>query len=264
MKKLSIITICYNDPDLETTCKSIVEQSWQDFEWVVVDGASNEETQKIWDKYKYRIDKFISEPDKGIYNAQNKGIKLASGKYLNFMNSGDSFYCKDTLKEVFENNEHNDEILYGRANKINYGEEKSNYIDSLPKKINDLYFVFGSICSQAMFIQRDLFEKYGYYDESYKIASDKDRWVIFQKHGAKFHYLSNIICNYDCQGLSSTNKELLNKEFGNITNKYFTKEEIEKANQPNYTFWEQIFSVKNTKDRKYKIFKIFGLSICLK
>ena len=92
MKKLSIITICYNEPNLEETCKSIVNQTWQDFEWIVVDGGSNEETQKIWDKYKYRIDKFISEPDNGRYNAMNKGIAQAHGEFLNFMNSGDFFY----------------------------------------------------------------------------------------------------------------------------------------------------------------------------
>ena len=77
MPKLSVITVCYNEPNLEKTCESIVNQTWQDFEWIVIDGGSNQETQKIWDKYKYRIDKFVSEDDNGVYDAMNKGNYLS-------------------------------------------------------------------------------------------------------------------------------------------------------------------------------------------
>ena len=102
MKKLSIITICYNEPDLEKTCRSIVNQTWQDFEWIVIDGGSNEETLAIFDKYKYRIDKFVSEPDNGIYNACNKGIKLAESEYVQLLNAGDSYYDTKVLEDVFK------------------------------------------------------------------------------------------------------------------------------------------------------------------
>ena len=69
MNKVTIITICYNEPNLEQTCESIVNQTWQDFEWIVIDGGSNKETLDVFEKYKHRIDKFVSEPDNGIYNA---------------------------------------------------------------------------------------------------------------------------------------------------------------------------------------------------
>ena len=103
MPKVSIITICYNEPDLEKTCESIVNQTWQDFEWIVVDGGSNQETIDIFEKYKARIDEFISESDNVRYNAMNKGIKLAQGEYLNFLNAGDYYFYNDALKDVFEN-----------------------------------------------------------------------------------------------------------------------------------------------------------------
>lgn len=75
-----------------------MNQSWQDFEWIVIDGGSNDETLAIFDKYKSRIDKFVSESDNGRYDAMNKGIRLASGEYLNFMNAGDLFYHKNILQ----------------------------------------------------------------------------------------------------------------------------------------------------------------------
>ncbi|MDE7469771.1 MAG: glycosyltransferase [Desulfovibrionaceae bacterium] len=113
MKKLSIITICYNEPNVEETCRSIVEQTWNDFEWIVVDGGSRKETLDVFEKYRYRMDKFISEPDTGIYNACNKGIKLAQGEYIQFLNAGDSFYSNTALKDFFSKVKQNASILYG-------------------------------------------------------------------------------------------------------------------------------------------------------
>lgn len=119
MKKLSIITICYNEPHVEDTCKSIVNQTWQNFEWIVIDGKSNEETLNIFEKYRYRIDTFISEPDKGIYNAYNKGIKLARGEYVQFLNAGDSFYSHDALNIFFSKVKRSASVLYGILRLIN-------------------------------------------------------------------------------------------------------------------------------------------------
>ena len=117
MKKLSIITINYNEPNLKKTCESIVNQSWQDFEWIVIDGGSNEKNLAIFEQYKHRIDKFISEPDNGIYDAYNKGINLATGEYLNFMNAGDCFYSDKILERFIAQNSKAD-ILYGDTNAV--------------------------------------------------------------------------------------------------------------------------------------------------
>ena len=99
--KLSVITICYNEKNIRKTCESIVGQSWQDFEWIVVDGGSTDGTLDVLNEYRDRIDVLISEPDNGIYNAMNKGIARARGEWLNFMNGGDAFCDKTVLEQVF-------------------------------------------------------------------------------------------------------------------------------------------------------------------
>ena len=81
---ISIITVCYNEPNLKATCESVVAQTEQNFEWIVIDGGSDEKTQQIWQKYRHRINKFVCEKDSGIYNAMNKGIRLATGNICFF------------------------------------------------------------------------------------------------------------------------------------------------------------------------------------
>ena len=110
---LTIITVCFNIKDeIERTCQSIVNQTWQNFEWIVIDGGSTDGTVDILKKYSDRINILVSEPDKGIYNAMNKGIKLSHGEWLNFMNGGDRFTSNDVLKEVFSGKEYSADVLY--------------------------------------------------------------------------------------------------------------------------------------------------------
>lgn len=113
--KLSVITICYNEKNIRKTCESIVGQSWQDFEWIVVDGGSTDGTLDVLNEYRDRIDVLISEPDNGIYNAMNKGIARARGEWLNFMNGGDAFCDKTVLEQVFGGGSSRDgaDVLYG-------------------------------------------------------------------------------------------------------------------------------------------------------
>lgn len=112
---LTIITVCFNIKDeIERTCQSIVNQTWQNFEWIVIDGGSTDGTVDILKKYSDRINILVSEPDKGIYNAMNKGIKLSHGEWLNFMNGGDRFTSNDVLKEVFSGKEYSADVLYGK------------------------------------------------------------------------------------------------------------------------------------------------------
>ena len=106
MQKLSVITICYNDINIERTCESIVNQSWQDFEWIVIDGGSKKEIIDIINTYKSRINTFISDPDHGVYNAYNKGLNLAQGEFANFLNSGDNYRDSNVLKNIFEGKEY--------------------------------------------------------------------------------------------------------------------------------------------------------------
>ena len=102
MPKISIITICYNEDRVEDTCKSVIAQTFKDYEWIFIDGGSNEKYLEIHDKYKSYMSVFISEKDSGIYNAMNKGLSFATGEFVVFMNAGDCFYdeTENILKDV--------------------------------------------------------------------------------------------------------------------------------------------------------------------
>ena len=216
-KKLSIITICYNEKQIERTCKSIVNQTWQDFEWIVVDGGSTDGTLDILNKYKDRIDILISEPDKGRYNAMNKGIKLAQGKYLNFMNGGDAFYNSTVLEKLFKDREQTADVLYG---KCCAKENKKQSVFTYPENLDVSYWFKYTLNHQASFIKKELFEKYGPYNEKYKIAADKEKFVLFYQKGCSFQYLPEIIALYDLTGISATNQKLSLTETSHIEKKY--------------------------------------------
>lgn len=225
--KLSIVTICYNQPDIEQTCKSILSQSWQDFEWVVIDGGSTDGTLEILEKYKNRIAKLISEKDNGRYNAMNKGIKLCSGEFISFLNGGDSYFNNDVLKDVFENREHNESVLYGNVlimqskNLIS----ENNTIRKLPNELPKNFFINDCICHQSTFVSKSLFEKYGYYNEDYEIISDWEKWLLFTKNKVEFKYINLTISNFKNDGISSLEKyqKLYKKERKRVLSKHFSK-----------------------------------------
>lgn len=206
---LSIITICYNEKQIERTCKSITEQTWQDFEWIVIDGGSTDGTLDILNKYKDRINILISEPDTGIYNAMNKGIKLATGTYLNFMNGGDAFYENTTLEKVFKDKKHTDDVLYGDCCGI-YKTIQRPYF--CPSQIAPEMWLYRTINHQSSFIKKALFYKYGLYNENYRISSDLEKFIIFYKNRCSFKYLSLTISFFDMAGISNTNQKRMAQE----------------------------------------------------
>ncbi len=267
MKKLSIITICYNEPDLEKTCRSIVNQTWQDFEWIVIDGGSNEETLAIFDKYKYRIDKFVSEPDNGIYNACNKGIKLAESEYVQLLNAGDSYYDTKVLEDVFKEQNYCAGVLYGDQCEV-YQNSNKKCVKKLQPFINKWFFVQFNIHTPAVFVKRDLYLKYGLFNENYKIVSDFEKWIVFLKNGVNFQYLNRIIANFDKNGISSDKKTeaLHNKEREEILKQFYTPEEIRSGRQgfERLNFWENIFSIKKSLRESHLIITIMGIHLKLK
>lgn len=239
MKKLSIITICYNAPNLEQTCKSIANQSWQDFEWIVIDGGSKSEILAIFEQYKWRIDKFISEIDNGIYDAYNKGIKLATGsEYLNFMNAGDSFY-DDKVLERFIAYDSKADICFGNVNIVRDNKEKIIiYPNFAPFWADGTFLIGDNINTQSAFIKYELFDKYGLFDTQYKIASDYDRWLKFCAEGRTFCHLPFVVTNYDMSGVSSIGKtrELGFKEKSQIQRNYFSQKRIYEAKVKYFIF----------------------------
>ncbi|MFD0940628.1 glycosyltransferase family 2 protein [Pedobacter boryungensis] len=174
--KLSVITIVYNNAvDIERTMLSVLNQTYANIEYIVIDGASNDGTSDIINKYKDRLAVFVSEQDQGIYDAMNKGLKLATGDYVLFMNSGDEIYAPDTVKDVFASAPSGD-IYYGEtemydANWKSLGQRRHR----APEHFDWHSFKFGmNISHQAIYIKRSLTEPY---DLQYKYSSDID-WII--------------------------------------------------------------------------------------
>lgn len=228
MKKrptLSIITICYNIKDeIARTCESIVNQTWQDFEWIVVDGGSTDGTVEVLKKYQNRMSVFISEPDKGVYNAMNKGIKLAQGKWLNFMNGGDCFAANDVLEKVFKDKKYTAEVLYGDMNLMKKGEFLRKI--TFPETVDPYYFYKSYIAHPSSFIKKKLFDEYGLYNENYRIASDWEKWVIFIHNNIAFKYLNQVIADFDDGGISGKNAELARKERSTVIDEYYSRQEL--------------------------------------
>jgi glycosyltransferase involved in cell wall biosynthesis len=210
MPKLSIITINYNNKNgLEKTIQSVISQNSKDFEYIIIDGGSTDGSVEIIKKYKEKITFWLSEKDKGIYNAMNKGILAAQGEYCQFLNSGD-YLCNDKVIENLLTELRGESILSG------------NLIKDLDKKKikdyanynNSLYhFYNGTINHASSLIKRNLFEKYGLYDESLKIVSD---WKFFLKAvglGNESLKCINIdVVLFDMTGISSTNSKLDKEE----------------------------------------------------
>lgn len=205
--KISIITINYNNKlGLERTIKSVIQQSWQDFEYLIIDGGSSDGSVDIIKDYNSRINYWISEKDNGIYNAMNKGIRKAKGEYLLFLNSGDILQGNHSLFDVNQYVKEFDIISFN----LQVIGEASNFIKSYPSKISFSYFLEDTLPHPATFIKRDSFEKVGFYDENLRIVSDW-KWflVALFKHNLSHIHYNKVFSVFYLDGLSS-NKDSYN------------------------------------------------------
>ncbi|WP_199119087.1 glycosyltransferase family 2 protein [Pedobacter sp. ASV28] len=176
LPKLSVITIVYNNArDIERTMLSVLNQSYGNIEYILIDGASNDGTLEIINKHKDRIAKLVSEKDKGIYDAMNKGLALATGDYVLFMNSGDEIYDKETVKRIFATAPGAD-IYYGETEMYNENwQSLGRRRHQAPEYFTWQSFKYGmNISHQAIYIKRSLTEPY---DLRYKYSADID-WII--------------------------------------------------------------------------------------
>lgn len=216
--RLSIITINWNNATgLEKTLQSVASQSYKEFEYIVVDGASTDnsvEVIKSCEPYFDRL-KWISEPDAGIYNAMNKGIRMASGDYIQILNSGDCLAASDVTERMLKALEEkgNPTILYGNMVKC-FPNKKSRVDKGINgEDITMLHFYTGTLNHDPTYICRDLFERYGYYDESLKIVSD---WKWFMQAiafgGEKPQYVDINVTLFDMTGISESNAAMVKAE----------------------------------------------------
>jgi len=173
---LSVITVVYNNvQDIERTMLSVLTQTYPRIEYIIIDGKSIDGTLKIINRYRDQVTKIFSEKDEGIYDAMNKGLAAATGDYVIFMNSGDEFYARDTVQNVFASSP-NADIYYGETEMIDAdGKSLGQRRHKAPEVFTWKDFRYGmSISHQAIYVRRSLAMPY---DRRYKLSADID-WII--------------------------------------------------------------------------------------
>lgn len=173
---LSVITVVYNNAsDIERTIKSVINQSYSPIEYLIIDGASTDGTLAVIESYQTKISKLVSEKDEGIYDAMNKGLALATGDYVLFMNSGDEIYETDTVEKVFASKAHAD-IYYGETEMLNANlQSEGTRRHKAPKELTLASFRYGMCVShQAIYIKKSITEPY---NPKYQLSADID-WIL--------------------------------------------------------------------------------------
>lgn len=212
--KLSIITINYNDKvGLKRTIDSVVAQSFKDYEWIVIDGGSTDGSRELIEQYADHFAYWVSEPDNGIYNAMNKGIAKAKGEYLQFLNSGDWIYDEAVLGKVFSQR-HDEDILFATKHMQYYEDGREIVVE---RKFGDSFtpfnLIYQTICHQSAFIRRSLFDQIGYYDETYRIVSDRKFFFqAFLIKNVTRATLDFFIVYFGANGMSTKQDSWMEKE----------------------------------------------------
>ena len=220
--KLTIISINLNNASgLKKTIQSVLAQTYTNFEYIIIDGGSSDESLKLIKENESKLTYWVSESDSGIYNAMNKGIEKASGEYFLFLNSGDFLINKHVINDTVPYLSNTD-LVYGNLSINNLG-KLSNYL--FPPKLTFKYFLIDSLPHPCTFIKSTLFAKVGLYDEQLKIASD---WEFFIKsvciYNCTYKYINKPISVIDTNGISR-NPEMQNliaAEVDNVLKRNFS------------------------------------------
>ncbi|TDE14843.1 glycosyltransferase family 2 protein [Dyadobacter psychrotolerans] len=253
--KLTIITVNLNNRDgLKKTITSVLGQSFQDFEYIIVDGGSTDGSVEVIKEQQTGCCRWVSEADKGIYHAMNKGIKMANSEYLLFLNSGDFLLDQHTLSQAAGQLD-GVEIVYGN---LRVG-HKDTYRDSLyPAKLTFSYFISKSLPHPSTFIKSTLFQRAGIYDQNMKICAD---WAFFVRSiglfKASYKHICQTVSVFNTDGISSSpsSRQLMQQEKMNLLKDDFSFFE---------TDYESYLDMKENIDalrrsKPYKILKFLGL-----
>lgn len=202
---LSIITVCFQAKEaVLTTIENILQQSWIDFEYLIIDGASDDGTIELLEskipffEQKEIPFRYISEPDQGIYDAMNKGSKLAQGQWLLFLNAGDVLVSPDVLKNIFSSSSGAD-VIYGDTICTYQGQQK--YYPALP--LENLRYEM-AFCHQSVFIRREHTLRHPY-DTSYRVCADHRLFLSLYLEGKTFDYRAIPVSLYEIAGYSDRN-----------------------------------------------------------
>ena len=200
LPKLSVITVVFNDiKGVESTMLSVLNQTCPDIEYILIDGGSTDGTLEVIKRYADCV-KFIGEKDEGIYDAMNKGLAMASGDYVLFMNSGDQIYSPDTVAKVFATADDAD-IYYGETEMINeQGESLGQRRHKAPEEFTWRSFKYGmNVSHQAIYIKRSLTRPF---DRQYQLSADID-WIIqVAKRAQKIIKVEGFVAKYLVGGMS--------------------------------------------------------------
>lgn len=206
--KISVITAVWNDAEhIEKTIQSVLSQTFQNIECIIIDGDSKDGTVDVIKKYADKVAYWESEPDKGVYDAMNKGISATTGNFVIFMNSGDTFHSYDAIEKMCLDNVDKNTIVYGNVS-VKYWD------DVVVEKPHEFFktsmkFKGVGICHQTVFFPGEILRKMRY-DLSYRIASDYDLMFRMWKGGVNFVYRDVIVADYEWgNGISSNPYKLL-------------------------------------------------------
>jgi len=206
--KVSIVTITYNsEKTIEETIESVLSQSYKNIEYIVVDGNSSDSTVEIVNQYRDKISRFISEPDNGIYDAMNKGLKLATGDIIAILNSDDVYFNNKVIEEVIERfQELKVDALYGD---LYYVEE--NDLSKVSRHWKSSPFKLGSFrkgwhpAHPTFFVKRYIYIKYGYFDTSMKVSADFELMLrLLEKHSISSSYFPKVLVKMRLGGESNS------------------------------------------------------------
>jgi glycosyltransferase involved in cell wall biosynthesis len=222
--------------------QSVFAQTYTNIEYIIIDGGSTDETLDIITKYASKLALWISEKDQGIYDAMNKGIRLAQGELIGMINSGD-YYEPDAVERIVEAYLQNKEygIFHGNINLLN--EDGTFFKLKKPNPDLSQFYKGMSIYHPTLFVRRDIYEKNGLYDINFKIAADFDFILRNYLAGTQFYYLDSVIANFKQDGVSVKQKKMANVECRDILYK----------NGYDRDFVEPIFRKWKAKYRKQRV-----------
>lgn len=222
--KISIITVNYNNIEgLKKTVNSVLNQTYKDVEYIVIDGGSNDGTRDFLSDQNEAITYWVSETDNGIYNAMNKGIEVATGDYLLFLNSGDWLIEAKTLEDLAKTSFKAD-FVYGD---VFLETPRGLKLNKYPDQLSTLFLGTSALCHQALFIKKQVFEEHGKYREDLKIAADWEQYTRLYALGkATFQYLNAPVAVYDLSGVSSgmEHKKLFRRERSKVLREIYPEE----------------------------------------
>lgn len=223
--KFSIITVTYNAGKvLEDTIQSVISQTYRNVEYILVDGGSKDNTLQIAHKYREHISKVVSEPDKGLYDAMNKGIKLATGDYLCFLNAGDELHENETLQKMVHSlhSQELPDVIYGETAIV---DDQGHFLHmrrlSAPEHLNWKSFKQGMlVCHQAFFARRELAIHHPY-DLQYRFSADFDWCIRIMKQAKYLHNTRLTLIDYQKEGMTTRNHKASLKERFRIMAKHY-------------------------------------------